>query len=146
MHDFHANRHPGGRLPRPGARREHAEEADGLHRPRRFAHAFESYINKTASPYTEMLALESIGISEWGSRDARKSEDIAARGDMLWASALAGMAISHTGTTLPTASARPERPYERSPRGRRRRVPPGGHPVDPASGAGKVRRDRRRPR
>ncbi|NLL42547.1 MAG: iron-containing alcohol dehydrogenase [Firmicutes bacterium] len=67
-----------------------------------FAHAFESYIHKNASPYTDLLALEAIrlvvenlptAVNDGLSREAREK--------MAWADTLAGLCIANAGTTLP---------------------------------------------
>jgi len=67
-----------------------------------FTHAFESYIHKNASVYTDMHALEAIKrvvkhlpvILEDGSNKEARTE-------MAWADTLAGLCISNAGTTLP---------------------------------------------
>jgi len=67
-----------------------------------FAHAFESYINPGGSPYTDMMALQALGIVAASLpaavRDGRRIE---ARERMAWADTLAGLCIANSGVTLP---------------------------------------------
>jgi len=64
-------------------------------------HAIEGYTTRLASPVTDALAELSIGLI---GRSLRKAvfdgKDIAARSDMMLASMLAGMAITHADTSL----------------------------------------------
>jgi len=67
-----------------------------------FAHAFESYIHKNASPYTDLLAVEAIKIIvEYLPKAIKEGANREARGWMAWADTLAGLCISNAGTTLP---------------------------------------------
>ncbi len=67
-----------------------------------FTHAFESFIHKNASIYTDMHALEAIRrvvkylpvVLEDGANKETRTE-------MAWADTLAGLCISNAGTTLP---------------------------------------------
>ncbi len=67
-----------------------------------FTHAFESFIHKNASIYTDMHALEAIKrvvkylpvVLEDGANKETRTE-------MAWADTLAGLCISNAGTTLP---------------------------------------------
>jgi len=62
------------------------------------AHAIESYTGKSANPVAEALAekaIELIGRSLVGA--VADGSDLSARQDMAWASALAGMSITHGG-------------------------------------------------
>jgi len=63
-------------------------------------HAIEGYIARRSQPMTDFIALESIALI----RDNlpvvyRDGNNLESRGKMLYASALAGIVISHTGTT-----------------------------------------------
>lgn len=73
-----------------------------------FTHAFESYINVSATPMTDLLAMESIRlIAENLPKAIETGEDIEARTNMAWADTLAGICISNAGTTLPHAMGQP---------------------------------------
>lgn len=67
-----------------------------------FAHAFESYIHRDASPYTDLLAMEAMRLviatlpkvmEDPSNQDARTV--------MAWADTLGGLCIANAGTTLP---------------------------------------------
>lgn len=65
------------------------------------SHALESYIHINASPYSELVSLESIRlISESLSAAVANGENIEVRSKMAWAATLAGIGITHAGTTL----------------------------------------------
>lgn len=67
-----------------------------------FAHAFESYIHKNASAYTDLLALEAIKlVVRYLPVVVKDGSDREARSKMAWADTLAGLCISNAGTTLP---------------------------------------------
>lgn len=67
-----------------------------------FSHAFESYITPKCSPYTEILALESIKvIFRYLDAAVRDGQDLEARGKMAWADTLAGLCIANSAVTLP---------------------------------------------
>lgn len=67
-----------------------------------FAHAFESYINPGGSPYTDMMALESIRlVAEHLPKAVKSGNNINARSGMAWADTLAGLCIANAGVTLP---------------------------------------------
>lgn len=67
-----------------------------------FSHAFESYITPKCSPYTEILALESIKlIFRYLNPAVRDGQDLEARGKMAWADTLAGLCIANSAVTLP---------------------------------------------
>ena len=69
-----------------------------------FAHAFESYINIKANPWSEMIALEAMKLFSENIRQCfNNGTNLEARSNMAWASTLAGIAISHAGTTVPHA-------------------------------------------
>ncbi|MGQ9778332.1 MAG: iron-containing alcohol dehydrogenase family protein [Bacillota bacterium] len=73
-----------------------------------FSHAFESYLNINANPFSEMIALQSMRLfSEAIEKAVEDGHDIQAREKMALCSTLAGMAIAHVGTTLPHALGRP---------------------------------------
>ncbi len=67
-----------------------------------FCHSFESYLHKNASPYTDLLALESIRLVVENLPTAvRDGANTIAREAMAWADTLAGLAIANAGVTLP---------------------------------------------
>lgn len=67
-----------------------------------FAHAFESYIHKSASPYTDLLAVEAIKIIvRYVPKAIEEGTNKEARAWMAWADTLAGLCISNAGTVLP---------------------------------------------
>ncbi|HOW84598.1 MAG TPA: iron-containing alcohol dehydrogenase [Candidatus Aminicenantes bacterium] len=67
-----------------------------------FAHAFESFINPGGSPYTDMMALEAIGLVAKSLPAVLKDgNDLAARERMAWADTLAGLCIANAGVTMP---------------------------------------------
>lgn len=73
-----------------------------------FTHAFESYINVSATPMTDLLAMEAIRlVAENLPQAIENGEDIEARTHMAWADTLAGICISNAGTTLPHAMGQP---------------------------------------
>jgi alcohol dehydrogenase class IV len=73
-----------------------------------FSHAFESYINVSATPATDLLAMEAMRlIAQYLPAALADGEDIEARSQMAWADTLAGMCISNAGTTLPHAMGQP---------------------------------------
>lgn len=83
-----------------------------------FSHAFESYINVNAHPFSEMIALESIKYFAKNIRQAVKNgTDIEARNGMAWACTLGGMAIAHAGTTVPHALGQPLSGLTNAPHG-----------------------------
>jgi len=67
-----------------------------------FAHAFESYINPSGSPYTDLLAVEALRlVSKSLPAAVRDGADLTARTTMAWSDTLAGLAIANAGVTLP---------------------------------------------
>ena len=67
-----------------------------------FAHAFESYINPSGSPYTDLMALEAIRlVSRYLPKAVTDGSDLEARTSMAWADTLAGLCIANSGVTLP---------------------------------------------
>jgi len=67
-----------------------------------FAHAFESYIHKNASVYTDMLAKEAIKrVIKYLPLVLEDRTNKEARIEMAWADTLAGLCIANAGTTLP---------------------------------------------
>lgn len=73
-----------------------------------FAHALESYINIHATPFSEIVALSSIGLFAKSIRICCKEpENKDARSDMALSSMLAGVAIAHSPTTVPHAVGQP---------------------------------------
>jgi alcohol dehydrogenase class IV len=66
------------------------------------AHAFESYIHKDASVYTDMHALEAIKrVIKYLPIAIKYKTNKEARIEMAWADTLAGLCIANAGTTLP---------------------------------------------
>jgi alcohol dehydrogenase class IV len=83
-----------------------------------FSHAFESYINVNAHPFSEMIALESMKYFAQNIREAVKNgSNIEARQNMALACTLGGMAIAHAGTTLPHALGQPLSGLTNAPHG-----------------------------
>ena len=67
-----------------------------------FAHAFESYIHKNASVYTDMHAREAIKrVAKYLPLTLEDRTNKEARIEMAWADTLAGLCIANAGTTLP---------------------------------------------
>jgi alcohol dehydrogenase class IV len=67
-----------------------------------FTHAFESYIHKNASVYTDMHALEAIKrVVKYLTVVLEDGLNKEARTEMAWADTLAGLCIANAGTTLP---------------------------------------------
>jgi len=67
-----------------------------------FAHAFESYINPSGSPYTNLMAIESIRlVANHLSVAVKDGSNLEARTWMAWADTLAGLCIANAGVTLP---------------------------------------------
>lgn len=73
-----------------------------------FSHAFESYTNRAATPFSEMIALESIRLFAENIRECVKDgSNLKARAGMALASTLGGMAITHVPTSLPHGMGQP---------------------------------------
>lgn len=67
-----------------------------------FAHAFESYINPSGSPYTDLMVLEAIRlVIRYLPKAVADGNDLEARSRMAWADTLAGLCIANSGVTLP---------------------------------------------
>jgi alcohol dehydrogenase class IV len=67
-----------------------------------FCHAFESYLHTSASPYTDLLALEAIRlVAEYLPMAVEEGSNPEARKAMAWADSLAGLCIANAGVTLP---------------------------------------------
>ncbi|MCX7018588.1 MAG: iron-containing alcohol dehydrogenase [bacterium] len=67
-----------------------------------FCHAFESYLHSNASPITDTLALEAIGLVFRNLPSVvRDGTDIGGRSAMALADTLAGLCIANAGVTLP---------------------------------------------
>ncbi len=67
-----------------------------------FCHAFESYLHPSASPYTDLLALEAIRIvAEYLTKVLDDGFYMEGREAMAWADTLAGLCIANAGVTLP---------------------------------------------
>jgi len=67
-----------------------------------FSHAFESYLHPDASPYTDLLALESIRlVTKYLPVVVEDGSNLKAREAMAWADSLAGLCIANAGVTLP---------------------------------------------
>jgi alcohol dehydrogenase class IV len=64
-----------------------------------FTHAMEGYTSRRSQPFTDVLALEAIGVI-LRSLHAAADGDADARGRLLYASAVAGIVIAHAGTTM----------------------------------------------
>ncbi len=67
-----------------------------------FCHSFEAYIHPNASPYIDLLAVESIRLVVENLPTVMKDgSNIAARSAMAWADTLAGLCIANAGVTMP---------------------------------------------
>lgn len=67
-----------------------------------FSHAFESFIARQCSPYTEILALEGLRlIIKHLPAAVQESNNLEAREKMAWADTLAGLCIANSAVTLP---------------------------------------------
>lgn len=67
-----------------------------------FAHAFESYINPAASPFSELMSLEAIRyIKEYLEKSVIDLRDIDYRKKLLYAQTLAGIGLSNAGAAAP---------------------------------------------
>ncbi len=67
-----------------------------------FAHSFETYIHKNASPYTDLVAIEAIRlVIENLPKLIRDGSDLEARSQMAWADTLAGFCLANVGVGLP---------------------------------------------
>jgi len=65
------------------------------------SHAIESYINVDSNSYSELFAKEAINIvARYLPEAVANGNNLLAREKMSWASTLAGLAITHVGTTL----------------------------------------------
>jgi alcohol dehydrogenase class IV len=72
------------------------------------SHSVESFINIHSTPYSDLVAAESIRlIARYLPEAVANGSNLHARAKMAWASALGGIAISHAGTTLPHALGQP---------------------------------------
>jgi len=67
-----------------------------------FCHAFESYLHPAASPYTDRMALEAIGlVAKYLPGVVDDGKDKEGREALAWADTLAGLCIANAGVTLP---------------------------------------------
>jgi alcohol dehydrogenase class IV len=67
-----------------------------------FCHAFESYLHPSASPYTDMMALEAIElVVKHLPGVVADGKNIEGRDALAWADTLAGLCIANAGVTLP---------------------------------------------
>ncbi len=67
-----------------------------------FCHSFEAYIHPNASPYIDMLAVESVRLVIKNLPTAMKDpSNIAARSALAWADTLGGLCIANAGVTIP---------------------------------------------
>jgi alcohol dehydrogenase class IV len=72
------------------------------------SHSVESFINVHATPYSDLVARESIRlVARFLPEAVANGSNLKARSKMAWAAALGGIAISHAGTTLPHALGQP---------------------------------------
>jgi phosphonate metabolism-associated iron-containing alcohol dehydrogenase len=66
-----------------------------------FCHAVEGYISRRATPLSDALALEAIARTRHAlPKVCTKPDDVAARGEMLYAACVAGLVIAQAGTTM----------------------------------------------
>lgn len=83
-----------------------------------FAHAIEAYISVNSNPLSDIYALESIKLlSKYLPGVVANGRDIVARGEVAFGATLAGVAISHGGTTLPHAIGQAVGGYYNAPHG-----------------------------
>jgi len=67
-----------------------------------FCHAFEAYLHPNASPLTDMMALEAIGlVAKYLPTAVEDGANLEAREALAWGNTLAGLCIANTGVTLP---------------------------------------------
>jgi len=67
-----------------------------------FCHSFEAYLHPNASPYIDLLAVESIRLVIENLPTAMKQPaNIEARSAMAWADTLGGLSIANAGVTMP---------------------------------------------
>lgn len=72
------------------------------------SHALEALVNRNATPFSDGIATEALGLIGANlERAARKPDDIEAREAMLLGAMLAGVAVSHTSTALIHGMSRP---------------------------------------
>lgn len=64
-----------------------------------FTHAMEGYTSRRSEPFADALALQAMGLVA-GHLPPAAEGDEAAKANLLYASALAGIVIAHTGTTV----------------------------------------------
>ena len=80
-------------------------------------HAIEAFLSRLASPMTDMIALEAVGIVLDNLKPAwEKNADALSR--LAWAATLAGMAIAHTSTILLHVMAYPLTVFHHIPHGK----------------------------
>jgi alcohol dehydrogenase class IV len=67
-----------------------------------FCHAFEAYLHPNASPLTDMMALEAIGlVAKYLPAAVEEGSNLEAREAVAWGNTLAGLCIANAGVTLP---------------------------------------------
>jgi len=67
-----------------------------------FCHSFEAYLHPNASPYIDLLAVESVRLVIENLPTAMKDgSNVAARSAMAWADTLGGLCIANAGVTMP---------------------------------------------
>jgi len=67
-----------------------------------FCHAFEAYLHPNASPLTDMMALEAIGlVAKYLPTAVEEGPNLEAREALAWGNTLAGLCIANAGVTLP---------------------------------------------
>ncbi len=67
-----------------------------------FCHSFEAYIHPNASPYIDLLAVESVRLVVENLPTAMKApSNVEARSAMAWADTLGGLSIANAGVTIP---------------------------------------------
>lgn len=77
----------------------HATAATGFDA---FTHAFESYVHKNGTPFTDLCALEVLRlIIQYLPRAIQDGRDKEARAQLAWADTLAGACIANAGVVLP---------------------------------------------
>lgn len=82
------------------------------------AHAIESFISVRSNPYGKLTALEAMRIvGRWLPEAVANGDNVEARRNMAWASALGGSAISYIGVALPHTMGQPVGGLKGAPHG-----------------------------
>ena len=80
-----------------------------------FSHAFEAYFSQLSTPVTDSLSISAIQLIYKNVWKASHEEDVSSKGDLLWASTMAGMAMSNARLGVCHAIAHPLGSYLKIP-------------------------------